>query len=137
MAPKKKRSMLKNLRVDEVTFCGSGMNQKADITLFKAQLGKEEYDAGIAMFRDVLADMKLAEELEAIIEKIMMYSRAHQSALFGLLHNEEVKDKKAAIRENLQQYVEALNQRVKTLQKLSPWLRLGFRSIRKVVKLML
>ena len=110
MTKKAKKSMLKNLKIEEVTFCGVGMNQKADITLFKARLGKEEYDDGIRMFREVLAEMELAEQLEAIIDKIMTYSRAHQSALFSLLYNEDVKDKKAAIRENLQQYVEALNQ---------------------------
>lgn len=104
-----KKRMLKNLSIGEVSFCGKGMNPIADVILLKADITKEEYESGIMMFRDVLKEMELAEQLEDIIEKLMMYNRAFQSSLFGLLHNEEVKDKKAAIRSNLQQYVEALN----------------------------
>jgi len=104
-----KKSLVTKLKIGEVSFCGKGMNPEANITLFKSDFTKEDMEKAARMFSDVLGDMEMAEQVRAIIDQLMTYNRAFQTSVVGMIHDEEVKDKKEAIRQSLQQYINVLN----------------------------
>lgn len=107
--PAKKKNVVKELVLDEVSFCGVGMNQGSNVALYKGTFTKEQFEKALMTFKDVLTEMAMTEELEKIVERICTMSNAFRSAIFSVLYSEEEGDKKAALKESVMQYVEALN----------------------------
>lgn len=101
---KKKKNLVKDLTVNEVSFCGAGMNPGAHVALFKSV----DPEVVKSTFTEVLSEMELAEGVEEIIEMAFEMNHALARSLYSIISDEEVTDKKAAIKSSLGEFVKAL-----------------------------
>lgn len=101
---KKKKNLVKDMRIDEVSFCGKGMNPGAHVALFKSV----DPELVKATFTEVVQEMKLAEGVEEIIETAFEMNHALARSLFSILGDDQVLDKKDAIKASLGDFVKAL-----------------------------
>ena len=101
---KGKKNLVKDLTVNEVSFCGAGMNPGAHVALFKSV----DPEVVKATFTEVLSEMELAEGVEEMIEMAFEMNHALARSLYSIISDEEVKDKKAAIKASLGEFVKAL-----------------------------
>lgn len=113
-AAKKKRKpgMLKGLRFNEVSFVGKGANQAANISIIK--MDGDETQVAKEMFNDILGRMITDKELYDFVDDLYMTNSALSQSIRGIVHdyNNEYPDKKQAILNNLQQFVQAFTSMV-------------------------
>lgn len=101
----KKRHMLKDITVDEVSSVGRGANQGATVTLLKTA---DAEDVAKRSFNDTLRDMGLSEKLMELMGDMFKMNRAMRDSVYSIMNDPEVKDKKAAIRESVAQFAQAM-----------------------------
>lgn len=99
----KKRHLLKDIVVGEVSSCGRGANQGAAVTLLKAADGITK-----SSFNDVLRSMGLSEKLRELLSDMFKMNGAMRDSLHSIMNDPEIKDKKAAIRESVTQFAQAM-----------------------------
>lgn len=106
----KKRSMLKDITVGEVSLVGRGANEGALVALAKAA------DGGDALlkqsFDEALMAMGMGEKAEQLLEEAYKMNGALRASLRSILADPKVSEKKAAIRESLAQFVAAMTSMV-------------------------
>ena len=75
-----------------------------------AHVIKSEDKGGLAkiMFEDALSEMQMTEELRQIVREYNRNEAAINRSIFGILEDDEYPDKKAAIRDSILQFVDAL-----------------------------
>jgi hypothetical protein len=107
----KKRAMLKDIRVGEVSLVGRGANEGALVALAKAADGGE--DALLKQsFDEALMAMGMGEKAEQMLEEAYKMNHALRASLRSILADPKVSEKKAAIRESLAQFVSAMTSMV-------------------------
>jgi hypothetical protein len=102
----RKRSMLKDITVGEVSLVGRGANEGALVALAKAADGGEELLK--QSFDEALMAMGMGEKAEQLLEEAFKMNHALRS----ILADPKVSEKKAAIRESLAQFVAAMTSMV-------------------------
>jgi hypothetical protein len=105
-----KRSLLKDIRVDEVSLVGRGANEGALVALAKAATGE---DALLKQsFDEALMAMGMGERAERLLEEAYKMNGALRASLRSILADPKVPEKKAAIKESLAQFVSAMTSMV-------------------------
>lgn len=103
-AGSKKRHMLKDITVTEVSSVGRGANQGATVTLLKTADG----DVLKRSFNEALSDMGISEKLMELMGEMFKMNRALRASLHSILESPDIRDKKAAIRESIAQFAQAM-----------------------------
>lgn len=103
-AGSKKRHMLKDITVTEVSSVGRGANQGATVTLLKTADG----DVLKRSFNEALSDMGMSEKLMELMGEMFKMNRALRASLHSVLESPDIRDKKAAIRESIAQFAQAM-----------------------------
>jgi len=101
----KKRHMLKDITVREVSSVGRGANEGAVVTLLKTADAEEVTKRS---FNDAMRDMGMSEKLMELMGEMFKMNRALRDSLHSIVSSPEVKDKKAAIRESIAQFAQAM-----------------------------
>lgn len=103
---KRKKGYLKGLQFDEVSLVGKGANQGAMVSLLK--MDEEPEEVVKRMFSEILGEFQMREDQQKFIEEACMMNNAFRSSLHSVMYDSEIADKKAALKQNIQQFVSAL-----------------------------
>ncbi len=103
----KKGNLLKDLSVQEVSLVGRGANAGAHVSLFKSDESVEELAK--QSFNEVLSEMELSEQTNQLIESLWDFSSAVRSSAVSIIRDPGVAEKKAAIKESLNQFMVAMS----------------------------
>lgn len=96
---------LKSIRVDEISLCRKGMNREANVVLYKS---KDKQDISKSMFIDCLSEMKASQTINQMIEPLWDFNSALRSSIQNVVDDEDVVDKKQAIREIVMEYIKSI-----------------------------
>lgn len=110
MAPKKKRSMLKNMKIGEVSMVARGANQPAAVSIFKIdKQEKSPEDVLKAMFSEILSGMEQGRVFRQLADDMCVFTDAFRESFYSVIHNPiEYPDQKSAIKENLGQFAQVM-----------------------------
>lgn len=100
---KRKRGMLKGIAFDEVSFVGKGANQGANVSIIKMEDPKE---VAKRMFSEVLEERLAGQEFRDFANLLYNEQSALMEAVDSIVYSNK-EDKKQAILESLQQFVQA------------------------------
>jgi hypothetical protein len=106
----RKKGTLKGLSFDEVSFVGQGANQNAHVSIIKMEGGQEEVVK--RMFEEVLTEILEDEKLWKYCEELFTNNNALRQSVSSIIHDEKIQDKKAAILQSLQQFVQVFTSMV-------------------------
>lgn len=106
----RKKGTLKGLSFDEVSFVGQGANQPAFVSIIKMEGGQEELEK--RMFEEVLSEITEDEKLWKYCEELFINNRALSQSVSSIIHDEKIEDKKSAILQSLQQFVQVFTSMV-------------------------
>lgn len=105
MAKGKKKHLLKNLKIGEVSMVGQGANQGAFVTLLKTE---DPTTICKQMFSDVMQQMAVSDELRAILNQSWKMGDALYDSFHSILMNPEITEKKSRMLESFNQYISAM-----------------------------
>lgn len=105
----KKKYLLKNLKIDEVSVVGQGANQPAYVTLLKTENPESVCKQ---MFADVMQGMAVSEELGKILNSAWKMGDALYDSFHNILMNPLITDKKAKMQESFNQYIAAMSETI-------------------------
>lgn len=92
---KKRRNVLKDITINEVSSCGRGANEGARVTLLKAD------DEAFRSFNEILEGEKLDEKICELLRDGWQYMSSFRESAESILKDPGVTDKKQALREQL------------------------------------
>lgn len=101
-----KRAMLKNIKITEVSSVGRGANQGALVTMFKTA---DDEDLLLKQsFNEVMQEIGMSQHLRELLDDMFRMNMALRQSLRSILEDPSVTEKKAAVRESLQQFMSAM-----------------------------
>lgn len=101
-----KRAMLKDITITEVSSVGRGANQGALVTMFKTA---DDEDLLLKQsFNEVMQEIGMSQHLRELLDDMFRMNMALRQSLRSILEDPGVTEKKAAIRESLQQFISAM-----------------------------
>jgi hypothetical protein len=106
----RKKGTLKGLSFDEVSFVGQGANQNAHVSIIKMEGGQEE--VAKRMFEEVLSEMIEEDQPYKYCEELFQTNSALRQSVSSIVHDEKIQDKKSAILQSLQQFVQVFTSMV-------------------------
>jgi len=101
----KKKHLIKDLKIGEVSLCGQGANPPAFVTLLKSE------DPEVVckqMFNDVMQQHAVSDELRAILNQSWDMADALYDSFHSILMNPAVQDKKNKMMDSFNQYISAM-----------------------------
>lgn len=101
----RKRHLLKDITVKEVSSVGRGANQGATVTLLKTADGDDVLKQS---FDEALRDMGMGEKLTELMGEMFKMNHALRSSLRSIMEDPKTADKKAALRESVSQFARAM-----------------------------
>lgn len=112
MAAKKKEekkvTKLTNLHVNEISLCRRGMNQEANIVLFKSADTVDVSTIAKSEFLNVLRAMKTSDEVYEAMEPLWNFNSALRTSVENVLKDDSITDKRAAIKAIIVDYMKVL-----------------------------
>lgn len=115
----KPRSLLKNMKIDEVSFVGRGANQGARQSLFKA--ADTDGAAGVMkrLFNEVMRDMQVDEEAQNLLAEMMEATCYLKRSLAEIMEDPSIDQRKALLQQSIKEFSTAMASMIdeKTLQK--------------------
>jgi hypothetical protein len=102
----KKRAVLKDMVIDEISLVGRGANQGALQAIYKADTDE---DLAKRMFNDVMSEMGVSEQVEEFMEMLLKTNGALGRSLVEIVRNPEYTNKKESMRESISQFVDTVN----------------------------
>ena len=121
---KKKRNMLKNMSFDEMSMVPRGANNGAHVSIFKIAPGEED-PVTKAIFSEVVRDMGLSEAAEAMMREMYKMISVLRISMQSIMSNPEIKEKKAAMRESLHQFMSTVSSIIddtEVIKEIDAWL---------------
>lgn len=106
----RKNGKLIGCTFDEVSFCNKGMNPKAFVSIIKMEGGQEE--VAKRMFEEVLSEMIEDEKPWKYCEELFQTNNALRQSVSSIVHDARIEDKKSAILQSLQQFVQVFTSMV-------------------------
>jgi len=101
----RKRHMLKDITVGEVSFVPAGANQGALQAIIKVA---DEEEFLKRLFNEVLRDFGVREEVDALMCELLKVNSALRESLIEIIRSPEYTDKKDAIKTSLGQFMSAI-----------------------------
>jgi hypothetical protein len=98
---KKRRNLLKDVQVNEVSFVGRGANEGARQALFKTEDSDEVIKR---LFNEVMADAKAEEEAQKLIHYMLEATGYMKRSLIEIMQNPEIEQRKDKLKQSVAEF---------------------------------